>query len=139
VQSSLSIVGFGDGFIEFDEDIPLGDTSMEFSAIDSSPAGEMYSSKMLEDQSLSSSTFNVEDASGFFVGQKILIDGVSKIGTIESISGNSITVEDEFFPKVIDNMFFAGTYQLEKDMSTARTNIQAAAQDLHQYIFGGTE
>jgi hypothetical protein len=84
-------------------------------------------------------TFDVEDASGFFIGQKILIDGVSNTGTIESISGNSITVEDEFFPKTIDNMFFAGTYQLEKDMSIARANIQSAAQDLHQYIFGGTE
>jgi hypothetical protein len=136
---SIRIVGFGVGYIEFDNDIPAGEVVLEFAEVDSSPAGGVAHTVTSAPSSMASTTIPVEDTSQFFIGQKIEIAGVAGTAVVEAITANTIEIDRPHLPQEIDNMFFVGTYQMEKDPYAARSRIQSAAQDLHQYIFGGGE
>ena len=134
--TSYSIVGYTSDTVTFSKPLPDGVTSLHFKEIDSSPSGEVVTSYLSENVAGNTKHLSVVDGKKFFVGQKIKVEGMSTIGTIDSIDGNILTLEKPLFDDVVSNKFYVGLYELTRDTSSDKEFISKAKEDLHAYIFG---
>ena len=136
IESTFSISGFTENTITFDSPLPDGTTTVSFDGIDSSPSGSMVTSYVSNDVPGNTINIPVQDASLFFVGQKIKLEGTSVILTIAEIKNHSIITEDKLFNDTINNKFFVGMYELSKDTSVPKAILAKAKANIHSFLFG---
>ncbi len=134
--SDYYIVEFTANTIMLSASLPEGTTSLSFDAIDSSPSGTIVTSYVSANTAGNSMSLPVEDGSKFFIGQNIKVEGMSTLGTVGGISGNTLLLEDKMFQDVITDKFYIGLYELPRNRDVARAVISEAKADLHTFVFG---
>ncbi len=135
----FTVVGFGEDYIVFDKELPDNTQNITFSAIDNSRGGDIVVSRTTTNISGSSPILYIEEPKKFYIGQKIEISSANFWATITDIGDNYIQLNRNMFPTQIENKFYIGTYELERNMDTAKENMTKAMNNLHEYIFGGIE
>jgi len=130
------VVDFDATSIVFNEVLPEGTVSVSFEALDHTPSGEMVTTKVSMDIAGNSVTIPLDNTVGFFLGQRIKLEGMSTVGIIQSKTATGITLENSLFEDTVDDAFYVGKYELPRGKNTARAVINTASADLHNYIFG---
>ena len=133
---SYHIIGYTLDTVTFSQALPEGTTSLHFEEIDSSPSGEMVTSYLSESVAGNTMLLPVTDGTKFFVGQKIKVEGMSTLGTISVIDGNTLILEKQLFDDVITDRFYIGLRELIRSAGSEKSFISNAEKDLHAYIFG---
>ena len=134
-----SVVGFGDDYIVLSGELPADVYDIVFPAIDATYGGEIVVGRTTEKTSGASTRISLDSADRFFVGQKIRIDSVGLYANVTEVGSGYIEIDKTVFPSEINNKFYVGTYELDRDYVDAKNRVASAADGLHEYIFGGLE
>ncbi len=130
------VTGFNEDSITLDAPLPEGVSILVFLSVDEAPGGGPSNTSLSENVPGNSQVVEVDDASSFFVGQLIRLEGIVKRFTVISISENTIVLDSKIFGDSVDGAFYIGRVELPIDTVATKAAIEAGALDLDTYIFG---
>lgn len=130
------ITGFTEDTITLSSELPAGVDHIVFPALDDAPSGAIFNTVVSSFTEGRIDRVEVDDVSGLFVGQKVRIDGISSLKTIDSIQGNTVIFDSFVFPERLDGRFYIGGYEMPSTRAEAKATITEASANIHTYLFG---